>query len=187
MYSRNNACSWKCYATWCQHCLIHFNIKSSNYIYSPMINWTNYVIHYTLAVLKISQIFICTWLNVWCTLRSVSSQLNRTFSLDQGGEDILKAVNVYEKTPWENQSNGKLMVFQSHHSVLGCLCDYESAVGVNMHIFLSMCMFTHYFLMRCFKVRGTCRRTDGTAAEMWSSVRYQYASNIRSGDWIFNI
>lgn len=77
-------------------------------------------------------------------LHSASFQVNITFSLDQRGEDILKAVNVYHGTPRENRSNGKIMLLTSHQSLFGWLCDYEWVVGCALTFFFVCGFVSHY-------------------------------------------
>lgn len=83
------------------------------------------------------------WLNVYHRLHSASFQVNITFSLDRRGEDILKAANVYHRTPRENRSNGKIMLFTSHQSLFGWLCDYEWVVGCALTLF--SCVFVSHY------------------------------------------
>lgn len=111
---------------------------------------------------------------MYCHLHSVPFQVSITFSLDQRGEDILKAVNVYQKTPWENQSNGKIMLFTSHQGLFGWLCDYEWMVG---------CASTFFFWVRVcsFVITG-----DPESNMTWVQISCLPNTTPRMHWWIHN-
>lgn len=126
---------------------------------------------------------ICTWLNMHRRLHSASFQVNITFSLDQRGEDILKAVNVYHRTPRENWSNGKIMLLTSHQSLFGWLCDYEWVVGYVLTFFYLFDFFFFFLsVWVCFSLEWDVLEAS------WQGFRFPAALNHwRIHDWLWKI